>query len=147
MVITRRPRFLFLAVMVFFVCAVPPVGNAESDWRKPLHVGVTGDGAMFVDDRRVDTLLVHRGQIVYWEKRDPAGPDLTVQFERSLFHKRYRVRVTITEDGRPRFVRVNPLARMRVYFGNPEKGFDAGGAAPNSMQIRVVPPPGRDRDR
>jgi hypothetical protein len=143
MTITRRSRFVLLAVVVSLV----PVGSAESDWREPLHVGVARDGGMFVDNGRVDTLSVHRGQIVYWEKRDPAGPDLTVQFERTLFHRRNRVRVTITDHGRARFVRVSQRARMRVYFGNPENGFDTGRAAPNSMQIRVIPPPGRGRVR
>lgn len=142
---SRHSRLLLLVVGVSAVYAAPPAGKAGADWRGPLHVGVSRDGGMFVDNRRVDTLSVHRGQIVYWEKRDPAGPDLTVQFERTLFHKRNRVRVTITDDGRARSVRVSQSARMRVYFGNPEKGFDTGTAAPNSMQIKVIPPPGRDR--
>lgn len=110
-------------------------------WRDPLHVAVAGDGGVYLDGARVDTLRVHRGQIVRWEKLDPSGPDLTVQFERKLFHARHRVRVTIAGDGKPRFVRVNPRARKRVYFGKPEDGFAGGAGARDSLWIRVVPPP------
>ena len=113
----------------------------ESDWRAPLHVAVDPAGQMFLGGQPVDTLLVYKGQKVYWEKRDPNSADLTIQFERALFHRRNRVRVILTDSGKPRFLRVNDHARQRVYFGNPEKGFDTGRALHNSLQIKVLPPP------
>jgi hypothetical protein len=114
---------------------------AEAHWRAPVGVAVDADGRMYVDGARVDTLEIHRGQIVYWKKRDPAGGDLVVQFERKLFHRRNRVRVRLTEDGKSRFLRVSAHARLRMYFGNPEKGFSPETAAPNSLRIRVIAPP------
>jgi hypothetical protein len=117
-------------------------GESASGWRLPLHVEVDCGARMFVDGARVDTLAVYRGQIVYWKKRDKAGPDLTVLFGRKLFHPRNPTRVVLTEAGRPRYVRVDDRARMRVYSGTPEKGFVVTEAGLRPLHIRVVPPPG-----
>jgi hypothetical protein len=135
---------LLAALTAFLAMAVLPVARGDTpdpDWRAPVHVKVDPAGQMFLDGQPVDTLRVYRGQLIYWEKRDPAGVDLTIQFERTLFHKRNRVRVILTESGKARFLRVNDHARQKVYFGNPEKGFDPGRALHNSLQIRVISPP------
>lgn len=109
--------------------------------RAPLHVEVDRMGRMHVDGAAVDTLLVQRRQIIYWEKRDKDGPDLTIQFERRLFRVRYRLRVVISDAGRPRFTMVNIHARMRVYEGTPEKGFVDRVPEDSPLLIRVVAPP------
>ena len=127
---------------VFTAAAEENSGKSdETNWRAPLHVELDRNGSMFLDEVSVDTLLVHRGQKIYWHKRDPAGAELTVQFERKLFHERYRIRLKLTDSGKTRFLRVNGHARMRPYFGNPEKGFNMEKTEGKSLWIRVVPPP------
>ena len=142
---TTRRGIAKTACLVFALAlAVSPGARGDtpkSDWRAPLHVQVDPNGLMFLDGQPVDTLLLYRGQKVYWEKQDPNGADLTIQFERSLFHRRNRVRVKLTESGKARFVRVSDRARKKVFFGNPEKGFDRGRAKDNSLRIKVIPPP------
>jgi len=142
----KKHRYLLSLIVlaaILWKSAIPGArgDTPESDWRAPLHVAVDPEGWMYLDGQPVETLLVYRGQKVYWEKRDLKSADLTIQFERTLFHKRNRVRVILTDSGRPRFLRVNDHVRQRVYFGNPEKGFDTGRALHNSLQIKVIPPP------
>jgi len=96
---------------------------------------------MYVDGDAVDTLLVYRRQIINWIKRDKGGPDLTIQFERRLFRVRYRLRVVISDAGRPRYTMVNIHARMRVYEGTPENGFVGQLPDISPLLIRVVAPP------
>jgi hypothetical protein len=111
------------------------------NWRFPLHVQVDRNAMMYMDGDPIDTLHVYRGQIVYFEKHDVSGPDLTIQFERKLFHWRHRIRIVLTEEGKPRFLKVDYRARMKVHFGTPEKGFEPDLPAYANLKIRVIPPP------
>jgi hypothetical protein len=134
-----------MVLTVVSALASPVAGQTVTgfgyDWRFPIHVTVDRDSDMYIEGERVDTLLVYRGQIIYFEKHEVSGPDLTVQFERKLFHRRNRVRVILTEEGKPRFVKVDYHARMKVHFGTPEKGFLPDLPAYKNLKIRVVPPP------
>jgi hypothetical protein len=132
-------RYVLVAIMALLPVAFG--SEAAANWRAPLHVEVDRDARMYLDGARVDTLAVYRGQIIYWEKRDKDGPDLTVLFGRKLFHPRHWIRVKITEEGRPRYVRVDDRARMRGYTGTPEKGFVAVRSGLPPLRLRVIPPP------
>jgi hypothetical protein len=124
------------------VLVIAGVDSAAADnWRPALHVEVDRDARIYLEGARVDTLVVYRGQVIFWNKRDKDGPDLTVLFGRKLFHPRHWMRVKITEEGRPRYVRVDDRARMREYEGTPEKGFVAAKTGLPQLRLRVIPPP------
>lgn len=134
---------LLAGLVVAAVSLVTASGPAAqvTGWRASLHVEVDRSARMFVDGVQVDTLRVYRGQYIYWKKRDAEDPDLKIQFERKLIRERHRVRIVVSDDGRPRFWQVNYRARLKTYRGYPEEGFvdDGKGLAP--LLISVVSPP------
>ena len=106
----------------------------------PLHVQVDRHANVYVDGVRVDTLLACRRQWVHWEKRDPSGPDLSIQFQRGAIHPRHPVQIRVSDRGKPAAFRVDVRARQKTYLGRPVKGFDSGLSEQGVIYIRIVPP-------
>jgi len=126
-----------------FCVALAATAPSAATWQTPLYVEVDDRANMYVDGARVDTLLVLRRQPVYFQKRDPAGPDLTILFEKRLFHPRHRIQVTLSDVGRPVYRKVDIGANMAVYTGLPKGGFNADLPPYAVLPVRVVPPPAR----
>jgi len=115
----------------------------DGDHLTTLHVQIDRDANVYLDGFRVDTLLVCRRQWIHWEKREPSGPDLAVQFERKLLHPRNPIRVRISTGGKPARVKINIRAHLKTYIGRPCRGFATDPGAARFVYIRVMPPEAR----
>ena len=138
-----RIDIAFAAAFAFVVLATGglPSPGAQRQWREPIHVEVGAQGEIYVGGTLVDTLVVYRNQRTCWARKDPSGPEITILFDRKLFHPRDPMRFTLGPDARDRCRWVDRNARPRLYSATIERGVPAAAGAPRRIWIRVAPPP------
>lgn len=98
-------------------------------------------GEIYVGGTLVDTLVVYRNQHTCWARKDPSGHEITILFDRKLFHPRHPMRFTLGPDARDRCRWVDRNAPLRLYGATIERGVPADAGRPRLIWVRVARPP------